>query len=233
MSRTTCVTISRGYHCSEKLAPINERYQIVIPVAAPLWLLVFAFNHLYDRRYTLNGLQEYGKIVIACSMGMLVLVLLSFFEPNLSVSRSWLTLPGFDDLVCRRSAICDSPRGATRTSSRILAHARADRRRERTCESDCAQLEPATQSGVQVVGFLDDYLPNDSRVLDDLPCAGSSDGARASRARHARDGGDCCARPRLRGKVLWRLSSGAPHRSIVSTSNSRRVFTKFWRRACG
>ena len=153
----------------EKLAPINERYQIVIPVAAPLWLLVFAFNHLYDRRYTLNGLQEYGKIVIACSMGMLVLVLLSFFEPNLSVSRSWLALSwlltilfvGAVRFAIRRVVQLARHRGYWLTRALIVGaneHAKAIAR----------QLEPATQSGVQVVGFLDDYLPNDSRVLDDL-----------------------------------------------------------------
>jgi hypothetical protein len=153
----------------EKLAPINERYQIVIPVATPLWLLVFAFNHLYDRRYTLNGLQEYGKIVIACSMGMLVLVLLSFFEPNLSVSRSWLALSwlltilfvGAVRFAIRRVVQLARHRGYWLTRALIVGaneHAKAIAR----------QLEPATQSGVQVVGFLDDYLPNDSRVLDDL-----------------------------------------------------------------
>jgi exopolysaccharide biosynthesis polyprenyl glycosylphosphotransferase len=153
----------------EKLAPINERYQIVIPVAAPLWLLVFAFNHLYDRRYTLNGLQEYGKIVIACSMGMLVLVLLSFFEPNLSVSRSWLVLSwlltilfvGAERFAIRRVVQLARRRGYWLTRALIVGaneHAKAIAR----------QLAPATQSGVQVVGFLDDYLPNDSRVLDDL-----------------------------------------------------------------
>ncbi len=30
------------------------------------------------------------------------------------------------------------------------------------------QLAPATQSGVQVIGFLDDYLPRDTRVIDEL-----------------------------------------------------------------
>ncbi|MEW5717621.1 MAG: exopolysaccharide biosynthesis polyprenyl glycosylphosphotransferase [Chloroflexota bacterium] len=153
----------------EKLVPITERYQIVIPVAVPLWLLVFAFNHLYDRRYTLNGLQEYAKIVIACTLGILVLVILSFIEPNLSVSRSWLVLCWFLTIcfvgawrfVMRRVVRLARRRGYLLTRALIVGaneHAKAIAR----------QLEPATQSGVQVVGFLDDYLPNDSRVLGDL-----------------------------------------------------------------
>jgi lipopolysaccharide/colanic/teichoic acid biosynthesis glycosyltransferase len=153
----------------EKLVPVTERYQVVIPVAVPLWLLVFAFNRLYDRRYTLSGLQEYGKIVIGCSMGILVLVVLSFLEPNLSVSRSWLVLcwclailfVGALRFVIRRVVQLARGRGYLLTRALIVGaneHAKAIAR----------QLVPATQSGVQVVGFLDDYLPNDSRVLGDL-----------------------------------------------------------------
>ncbi len=153
----------------EKLVPITERYQIVIPAAVPLWLLIFAFNRLYDRRYTLNGLQEYGKIVIACSLGILVLVVLSFFEPNLSVSRSWLILCWFLAILftsatrfaIRRIVRWARRRGYWLTRALIVGaneHAKAIAR----------QLTPATHSGVQVVGFLDDYLPTDTRVLDDL-----------------------------------------------------------------
>lgn len=153
----------------EKLVPITERYQIVIPAAVPLWLLVFAFNRLYDRRYTLNGLYEYGRIVIACAIGVLVLVVLSFFEPNLSVSRSWLILcwfiaslfVGAERFAIRRAVRLARRRGYLLTRALIVGaneHAKAIAR----------QLEPVTQSGVQVVGFLDDYLPPDTRVLDDL-----------------------------------------------------------------
>jgi len=153
----------------EKLVPITERYQIVIPAAVPLWLVIFAFNRLYDRRYTLNGLQEYGKIVIACSLGILVLVVLSFFEPNLSVSRSWLILCWFLAILftsatrfaIRRIVRWARRRGYWLTRALIVGaneHAKAIAR----------QLAPATHSGVQVVGFLDDYLPTDTRVLDDL-----------------------------------------------------------------
>ncbi len=74
----------------EPLAPITERYAVIIPAAIPLWLILFAFNGLYDQRYLLSGLQEYSKTVIACTLGILVLIVVSFIEPNLSVSRSWL-----------------------------------------------------------------------------------------------------------------------------------------------
>lgn len=153
----------------EKLAPITERYAVVIPLAVPLWLLLFMFHQLYDLRCTLAGLQEYGKIIIACTLGILVLIVLSFVEPNLSVSRSWLVLcwvfaillVGAERFLIRRLVRVLRGRGYFLTRAIIVGaneHAKAIAR----------QLAPATHSGVAVVGFVDDYLPLDSRVLGDL-----------------------------------------------------------------
>jgi lipopolysaccharide/colanic/teichoic acid biosynthesis glycosyltransferase len=102
-------------------------------------------------------------------MGVLVLIVLSFLEPNLSVSRSWLVLCWFLSIffvgglrfAIRRVVRVLRQRGYWLTRALIVGaneHAKAIAR----------QLAPATQSGVQVVGFLDDYLPNDTRVLGDL-----------------------------------------------------------------
>ncbi len=153
----------------EKLVPITERYAIVIPVAVPVWLVLFALNRLYDSRYLLTGLQEYGKIVAACTLGVLALVILSYLEPNLSVSRSWLVLSwmlsivfvAFDRFVIRRIVHVFRAHGHLLTRAVIVGaneHAKAIAR----------QLTPATESGIQVLGFLDDFLPCDTRVVDDL-----------------------------------------------------------------
>jgi len=153
----------------ERLVPITERYAVMIPVAIPLWLVLFAFNRLYDPRYLISGLQEYGKLVVACSFGVLLLVVLSFLEPSLSVSRSWLVFcwlfgilfVSMERFVIRRIVRLLRAHGIFLTRALIVGaneHAQAIAR----------QLAPVTQSGVQVVGFLDDYLPLDSRVLDDL-----------------------------------------------------------------
>lgn len=153
----------------ERLAPFTERYAVMIPIAVPLWLILFAFNRLYDRRYLINGLQEYGKIVVACTLGILVLIVLSYLEPNLSVSRSWIVFcwllailfVSIERFSIRRIVSVLRGRGFFLTRALIVGaneHAKAIAR----------QLNPATQSGVAVVGFVDDYLPLDSRVLDDL-----------------------------------------------------------------
>ena len=153
----------------ERLAPITERYAVMIPIAVPLWIILFAFNRLYDSRYLLTGLQEYGQVVVACSIGILILIVLSFIEPNLSVSRSWLVFSWFFAILfvgvarfaIRRIVRVFRTRGYLLTRAIVVGaneHAKAIAR----------QLTPATESGIQIVGFLDDYLPCDTRVLDDL-----------------------------------------------------------------
>ena len=153
----------------ERLTPITERYALVIPLAIPLWLALFAFNRLYDPRYQLVGLGEYGRIVVGCSIGILVLIVLSFVEPNLSVSRSWLVFSWFFSIVftsamrfaIRRIVRAFRSRGHWLTRTIIVGaneHAKAIAR----------QLSPATESGIQIVGFVDDYLPRDSEVIDRL-----------------------------------------------------------------
>lgn len=58
----------------------------------PFWLLVFALYQLYDRRLLFGGVEEYTRIVHACAIGVLVLILYSFLDrdaPN-ELSRLWL-----------------------------------------------------------------------------------------------------------------------------------------------
>jgi lipopolysaccharide/colanic/teichoic acid biosynthesis glycosyltransferase len=153
----------------EPLEPITERYAVMIPASVPLWLILFAFNGLYDRRYLLSGLQEYGKVVVGCTLGILILIVVSFAEPNLSVSRSWLVFSWVLSIVCvsaarfaiRRVVQLLRARGHFLTRALIVGA-------NEHAQTIARQLTPATASGVQVVGFLDDYLPRDTRVVDDL-----------------------------------------------------------------
>ena len=153
----------------ERLEPITQRYAVVIPASVPLWLILFAFNGLYDLRYLLSGLQEYGKIVVGCTLGILVLIVVSFAEPNLSVSRSWLVFSWWISILfvsaarfaIRRLVQLLRARGHLLTRAVIVGA-------NEHAQTIARQLTPATSSGVQIIGFLDDYLPRDTRVVDDL-----------------------------------------------------------------
>lgn len=153
----------------ERLEPITTRYQIIIPLAIPLWLALFALNRLYDKRFLLIGLEEYRRAIIACSMGILVLIVLSFAEPNVSISRSWLAFSWafsilFVSMVrfaIRRVVKIFRARGYFLSRAIIVGA-------NEQAKAIARQLQPPTESGVQVIGFVDDFLPRDTTVLDDL-----------------------------------------------------------------
>ncbi len=153
----------------ERLEPITSRYQVMIPLAIPLWLAVFALNRLYDLRDLLVGLEEYRRVAIGGSLGILILIVVSFIEPNLSISRSWLVLSWISAIIfvsamrfaIRRVVFLLRRRGNFITRAIIVGaneHGKAIAR----------SLAPAPQSGIEVVGFVDDFLPRDARVLDAL-----------------------------------------------------------------
>ncbi len=153
----------------ERLEPITTRYQVIIPLAIPLWLALFALNRLYDKRYLLVGLEEYRRVVIACSLGVLVLIVLSFIEPNVSISRSWLAFSWAFAILfvgAMRFAVRRVVRGL-RARGRFITRAIIVGANEHA-KAIARTLAPATTSGIQVVGFVDDFLPRDSRVVDDL-----------------------------------------------------------------
>lgn len=153
----------------ERLEPITTRYQIIIPLAIPLWLVIFSLNRLYDKRFLLIGLEEYRRTVVACSMGILVLIVLSYAEPNVSISRSWLAFSWMFSILfvsmlrfaVRRLIKYLRDRGHFLSRAIIVGA-------NEQAKAIARQLSPETESGVQVIGFVDDFLPPDTRVLDDL-----------------------------------------------------------------
>lgn len=56
-------------------------------VVAISWLIIFALNGLYRRRVTTSWLTELGKILAACSAGLVGVVFLVFFQRELFSSR--------------------------------------------------------------------------------------------------------------------------------------------------
>lgn len=153
----------------ERLDPITARYQIIIPLAVPLWIGLFAFNRLYDKRFLLIGLEEYRRAIIACSMGILILIVLSFAEPNVSISRSWLAFSWVFSILF----VGTLRFGVRRFVKLLRAHDHFLSRAiivgaNEQAKAIARQLEPASESGVEVIGFVDDFLPPDTPVFNDL-----------------------------------------------------------------
>ncbi len=85
------------------ITPPPNVYVPLVSVLIPMWLLLFAVFGLYTPNSLLGGLGEYGRILNACTWGMMIVIIASFaFTTMPPISRGWLlmawVLAGF--LVC-------------------------------------------------------------------------------------------------------------------------------------
>jgi lipopolysaccharide/colanic/teichoic acid biosynthesis glycosyltransferase len=158
------------YHSSADIAA----YTRLVVFFVPAWLLIYAAFRLYDADYLLGGPQEYAQVVKACTFGMVGLLVLSFVEHGTLFSRGWLLLSwglsivlvGTARFLFRRVIFRLRRRGLFTTRAIIVG---ADEQ-ARTIAS---QLSSPNGAGVDVVGFVDDYLPPWTRVVGDLRILGT------------------------------------------------------------
>jgi lipopolysaccharide/colanic/teichoic acid biosynthesis glycosyltransferase len=131
----------------------------------PVFTVIFLTQDLYDPQNLLGGTREYSSVFRACTYGLLAILLITF-AIRLTVSREWIALFWVIAIVLV---------GVTRFTIRHLAY-QLRRRGHFTARTivvgaDAHSLSVASQlseagSGVQVLGFLDDYIPAGS-VLGD------------------------------------------------------------------
>jgi len=69
-------------------------YLRVVLVVALIWLPIFALAQLYTIRATVRLTREFGRVVLGCSTGLVVIVLIIFFRHELFGSR-FLVLAGY------------------------------------------------------------------------------------------------------------------------------------------
>ncbi len=144
-----------------------EQYRSVVLLALPVWLLIFAGCRLYDREELLGGPQEYGNVVKGCLLGFAALIIVSIFVKVPDLARGWLLiglvlttlLVGSARFTMRR--LFYSLRGRGLFVQRALIVGTNDDAR-----AIARQLTPYWRTGVQVIGFVDDYLPVGTQVVE-------------------------------------------------------------------
>jgi len=149
-------------------------YRALSLTSVPLWLILFAVFGLYRRDILLGGIAEYRHVVKACTGGIIALIVLSFMWRSLAeVSRGWLLLSwGFscalvivERFVVRRVAYSLRRRGWF--TARVLIVGANDQG-----IAIAHQWANAPTSGMQVVGFVDDFKPLGTPVTNDLKVLG-------------------------------------------------------------
>lgn len=135
-------------------------YLRVSAVIVPVFLLIFAFNNLYDTRLARGGMEEYAQIAKSFIYGIVAVIVLSYWVRIATLSRGWfllvfvfgLLLVGGGRFGVRRVLAWMHRRGRLRTRMLIVG---ANEQGQAIAQQFCA----AAGAGVDVVGFIDDFLP--------------------------------------------------------------------------
>ena len=161
------------------LLPYNWPHQVssyvrTVAIAVPVFIAICANARLYDPQQLLGGPQEYAHVIRACTFGVIALMALSFWDRGDLLSRGWLLMAwvlsifllGMARFTFRRVIYFLRRRNLFVTNALVVGA-------NEQAKAIARQLKGSRGRGIRIVGFLDDYLPPGTPVLDDLEVLGS------------------------------------------------------------
>jgi exopolysaccharide biosynthesis polyprenyl glycosylphosphotransferase len=163
------------WFASHEVNPIDF-YQRLVFFLVPLWIIVFWLFGLYDFKNIFSGMREYSQIFNACTLGAMIIIIFTFFDPNFIIARAWLILSWL--LICFNVTVWRFTfrrfvhwmRGKGRLMTRVLIVGANEEG-----QAIAQQLKGNAKSGIKIMGFADDRLkPNHDGPVG-LPVLGSID----------------------------------------------------------
>jgi len=152
----------------------TERHVLASILVIPILVLLFALQGRYDVQNCLIGPREYAQIAHAVTYGVVIAIALSFFAGgDPIVSRSWLLLVWLLSVLLVSAGRFLSRhvvrrlrrRGLLRTSVVIVGASSLG-------VALAEQFRAAQGEGIDVIGFLDEYLPVGQALLPGLTVLG-------------------------------------------------------------
>ncbi|HSF81089.1 MAG TPA: hypothetical protein VLA49_07640, partial [Anaerolineales bacterium] len=158
-----------------EVVPNQPYYSNLSIVLVPVWLIIFAAFGLYRRQNLLGGTEEYALVARSTTIGMLVMIIFGFLEPEFLVARGWLLLAWglslifttFGRFLLRRMVYLLRRRGFF-VSPALIVGANDEG------ISLARQLRNWHTSGLKVIGFVDKKLRPGTRLFDDVYVLGST-----------------------------------------------------------
>lgn len=147
---------------------LADRHLVASLLVVPVLLMLFRMRGLYERDRVLAGSREYAEIASAATYGVLFTLAISFFlGDGPVVSRSWLLLVWAFSLL----SVVLGRFIARRVVRRLRLYGRFRTRVVIVGASSfgialAEQFQAAQQEGVDVVGFLDEYIPLGQPLLN-------------------------------------------------------------------
>jgi lipopolysaccharide/colanic/teichoic acid biosynthesis glycosyltransferase len=151
-----------------------ERHLIASVLVVPVLLTLFRLEGLYDLDFILAGTREYARVVNAVTYAVFIAVFVSYFaggEPI--VSRLWLLLLWVVSVL-----VVSTARFALRRVVRQMRQHGHFRTRVIIVGASplgvaiANQLTMSADEGLDVVGFLDAWVPIGQRIADDIVVIG-------------------------------------------------------------
>lgn len=144
-----------GITLHAEIVPYPQDYLVLSLFLIPLWLVIFAVFGLYDFNSLLGNITEYGRVVNACTWGMMAVMIYGFFNPEFVIARGWLVFAWLFSmffvsafrLVMRRIAYRARRAGYFVTPTVIVGT-----NQEAVALAD--QLRNSAGSGMEITGFI-------------------------------------------------------------------------------
>ena len=151
-------------------------YSWVTLWAVPVWLGAMTLYRLYDRQRLFSGLDEYTRVIHACTVGTIAVVVISFLDVTLVISRGWLLLTWISSigLVCAVRFLARRVLHIARQNGLLLTPAVVVGTNEEG-RALAEQLAADPRSGMRVLGFIDSAfdLPSEPAELLSIPVLGT------------------------------------------------------------
>lgn len=156
--------------------PTIEYYRLLVVILIPVWLTLFGVTGIYDRQNLLGGTREYAKIFRSTTVGLLLVIVAGFLEPDMIIARGWLLLAWFLTFFftalgrfgLRRLVYWLRQYGYFLTPAVIVG---ANQEGRWLAE----QLLAWKTSGLHVVGFVDKKVPVTTPLFHNLCSLGTVD----------------------------------------------------------
>ena len=151
-------------------------YQHLVLFFAPLWVIVFWLFGLYDFKNLFSGMREYIQIFNACTLGAMLVIIFTFFYPDVIIARAWLILSWLlvsSNMIMGRFA-----------SRRFIHWARSKGHLMTTVlivganeegQAIAMQLNGNSKAGIRIVGFVDNEFGANNEHTLGVPVLGTVD----------------------------------------------------------
>jgi len=154
--------------------PPTNFYRLLVFLLIPLWIVVFRLFGLYEFKNLFQGMREYMQIFNACTLGIMLVIVSTFFDPDLVIARAWVVmswlLVGFSVAMGRflfRRLIQQLRRNGHLLTRVLIIGTNEE------AKAIAQQLHSNPKAGVEIIGFVDEHPQPGNHPLPGLPVLGT------------------------------------------------------------